>query len=72
MFRDMEVLTQQNLRLQRQLTDERAPKASEGHGEGERNTNEEEDRESKRAVERSQIGLGELKVLDTLPLVETQ
>jgi hypothetical protein len=50
----MEVLTQQNLRLQRQLTDERAPKASEGHGEGERNTNEEEDRESKRAVERSQ------------------
>jgi hypothetical protein len=54
MSRDMEVLTQQNLRLQRRLTDERILEASEGHGEWESNTNEEEDRESRRATERSQ------------------
>jgi hypothetical protein len=54
MSRDMEVLTQQNLRLQRRLADERVPEVSKGHEEGESNTNEEEGRESRRATERSQ------------------
>jgi hypothetical protein len=53
MSRDMEVLTQQNLCLQRRPTDERVPEASKGHGEEESNTQEEGDRESWRALERS-------------------
>jgi hypothetical protein len=40
--------------LQRRLTEERVPEVSEGHGEEESNTHEEEDRKSRRAPERSQ------------------
>jgi hypothetical protein len=54
MSRDMEVLTQQNLRLQRQLADGRVPEVPGGHEEGESNTHEEEDRESRRVTERTQ------------------
>jgi hypothetical protein len=54
MSRDMEALIQQNLRLLERLTNERIPEVPEGHGEGESNTHEEEDRESRRAPMRSQ------------------
>jgi hypothetical protein len=54
MSRDMEVLTQQNIRLQRRLADERVPEVPGGHEEGESNTHEEEDRESRRLTERTQ------------------
>jgi hypothetical protein len=54
MSRDLEVLTQQNLCLQRRLADEQVPEVSEGHEEGESNTHEEEYRESIRATERTQ------------------
>lgn len=54
MSRDMEVLTQQNIRLQRRLAEERVPEVPGGHEEGESNTHEEEDRESRRLTERTQ------------------
>jgi hypothetical protein len=54
MSRDMEVLTQQNLRLLRRLEDERIPKMDEGNEEEESNAHEEEDRESRRVTERTQ------------------
>jgi hypothetical protein len=44
MSRDMEVLTQQNLRLLRRLADERIPEMDEGN----------EDMESRRVTERTQ------------------
>jgi hypothetical protein len=50
----MEVLTQQNIRLQRRLAEERVPEVPGGHEEGESNTHEEEDRESRRLTERTQ------------------
>jgi hypothetical protein len=50
----MEALTQQNLRLQRRLADERVPELPGGHEEGESNTHEEEDKESRRVTERLQ------------------
>jgi hypothetical protein len=49
----MEVLTQQNIRLQKRLADERVPKVPGGHEEGESNTHEEEDKESRRLTERT-------------------
>jgi hypothetical protein len=54
MSRDMEVLTQQNISLQRWLADERVPEVLGGHEEGESNTHKEEDRESRRLTERTQ------------------
>jgi hypothetical protein len=54
MSRDMEVLTQQNLRLLRRLADERIPEVAEGNEDGESNTHNEEDRESRRVTERTQ------------------
>jgi hypothetical protein len=54
MFRDMEVLTQQNLHLLRRLADERILEVAEGNEEGESNTHNEEDRESRRVTERTQ------------------
>jgi len=54
MSKDMEALTQQNLWLLEQLTNGQVLEEPEGHGEGESNTHEEEDRESRRAPERSQ------------------
>jgi hypothetical protein len=54
MARDMEVLTQQNLRLLRRLADERIPEVAEGNEEEESNTHNEADRESRRITERTQ------------------
>jgi hypothetical protein len=54
MSRDMEVLTQQNLRLLRRLADERIPKVAEGNEEEESNTHNEADRESRRITKRTQ------------------
>jgi len=51
MSRDMEVLTQQNICLQRRLAEERVLEVPGGHEEGESNTHEEEDRESRRLNE---------------------
>jgi hypothetical protein len=53
MSRDMEVLTQQNLRLLRRLTDEQIPEVAEGNEEGESNTHNEANRESRRITERT-------------------
>jgi hypothetical protein len=55
MSRDMEVLTQQNICLQRRLAEERVLEVPGGHEEGESNTHEEEDRESRRFTERTQL-----------------
>jgi hypothetical protein len=54
MSRDIEVLSQQNIRLQRRLAEERVPEVPRGHEEVESNTHEEEDRESRRLTERTQ------------------
>jgi hypothetical protein len=54
MSRDMEVLTQQNISLQRWLADERVPEVPGGHEERESNTHKEEDKENRRLTERTQ------------------
>jgi hypothetical protein len=54
MSRIIEVLAQQNLRLLRRLADERIPEMDEGNEEEESNAREEEDRESRKVMERIQ------------------
>jgi hypothetical protein len=54
MSRDMEALTQQNLRLLRQLASEQIPEMAEGDEEEESNAHEEGDRKSRRVTDRAQ------------------